>query len=192
MSDRADVMIDLETLGTENNAPILSIGACVFDIESGEIQDKFYCILGWDNAMGRQPGRVACDRTVAWWGRQSADAREEFDVPAHWSEIDQVLIWLSEFIPSDARVWSNGANFDIEILDHAYKQCGLGVPWRFWHIRDVRTVVDLWEAAGFGQRKDFDRTEGNTAHHALDDALHQARYISQMYQNLIGPEVGGF
>ena len=42
MSTFSDLMLDLETLGTFMNAPIITVGACFFDIRTGEIGETFY------------------------------------------------------------------------------------------------------------------------------------------------------
>ena len=59
-------------------------------------------------------------------------------------------------------------------------------PWKFWNVRDVRTVVDL--AKPFRNlKKDYKRK--GTHHNALDDAIFQASYVSDMTQALQNPAV---
>jgi len=49
--------------------------------------------------------------------------------------------------------------------------------------RDVRTIVDLGRALlGFDPKKDMPFT--GERHNALDDAIHQAKYVSAIYQAL--------
>ena len=67
------VMVDIETLGTACDAPILSIGAVAFDIESGEISSKFYRAVDPSSALER--GR-ADGGTLRWWMGQSDSARK--------------------------------------------------------------------------------------------------------------------
>jgi len=79
-----------------------------------------------------------------------------------------------------AYVWGNGATFDISILEAAYRQRGIPIPWAFWNIRDVRTIAALaWPHV----KKDHTEFVG-VPHRALDDAKHQARYVSAMWQHL--------
>ncbi|HEM0000754.1 TPA: 3'-5' exoribonuclease, partial [Escherichia coli] len=54
---------------------------------------------------------------------------------------------------------------------------------------DVRTIVQLGEAVGF-YAKNMIPFEG-TPHNALDDARHQAKYVSAIWQKLI-PEQADF
>ena len=82
-------------------------------------------------------------------------------------------------------MWGNGAGFDNVILRSAYVACGLIVPWKHWNDRDVRTIVDLGRTLlGFNPKKEMP-FEG-VRHCALDDAKHQARYVSAIIQQLAG------
>jgi inhibitor of KinA sporulation pathway (predicted exonuclease) len=82
------------------------------------------------------------------------------------------------------RVWSNGATFDIAILENAYRQLGYEehIPWLYPHIRDVRTVCALAEGV---VNKELFLFQG-TPHVAVDDAIHQAKYVCAMWQALRG------
>lgn len=54
----------------------------------------------------------------------------------------------------------------------------------FYNERDVRTIVDLGQSIGFDPKRDmpFDGIK----HDALADAIHQARYVSAIWQLLTG------
>lgn len=55
--------------------------------------------------------------------------------------------------------------------------------WNCFNDRDVRTIVDLGRADGFDTKRDmpFD----GERHNALADAIHQAKYVSAIYQRLL-------
>lgn len=174
---RIDCMIDLETLDTETTAIILSIGACLFDIFTGEIIDEFYYVISIDDQV--RMNRTISQSTLLWWMDQGNDATSAvFRRDIERTPLKSALYLLRQFIPERAKVWSNGSNFDISMLDNAYVDCES--PWNFWDIRDVRTIVDAVD--GFIDRSDIE-FEG-TPHNALDDAKHQAKYISIMYQRI--------
>lgn len=83
-------------------------------------------------------------------------------------------------------VWGNGDGFDCTIMANAYEAVRkvhfIGY-WNGFQDRDVRTVVDMGrDLLGFDPKKDMP-FEG-VAHRALDDAKHQARYVSAIYQAL--------
>lgn len=46
-----DVMLDLETMGTDANAAIIAIGAVEFDIQNGEIGERFYAVIDLESAV---------------------------------------------------------------------------------------------------------------------------------------------
>ncbi|MED8996081.1 3'-5' exonuclease, partial [Escherichia coli] len=62
-------------------------------------------------------------------------------------------------------------------------------PWRYTNDRDVRTIVQLGEAVGFYAKNMIPFED--TPHNALDDARHQAKYVSAIWQKLI-PEQADF
>jgi hypothetical protein len=44
---------------------------------------------------------------------------------------------------SVGRIWAQGAQFDISILEHAYRSVNRAYPWQYWSVRDSRTLLDL-------------------------------------------------
>lgn len=46
-----NLMIDLETMGKNKDAPIVSIGAVFFTPETGDIGQEFYTVVSLDSAM---------------------------------------------------------------------------------------------------------------------------------------------
>ena len=70
------IMIDLETMGVTPQAPIVSVGAVMFDPDTRKIGRKmsgktFYAELDWE-WQDRKP----CESTVQWWSEQSKEARD--------------------------------------------------------------------------------------------------------------------
>ncbi|UXF02379.1 3'-5' exoribonuclease [Escherichia coli] len=178
------LMIDLETMGTNTNAPIVVIGAVFFDPQTGEIGPVFYIVVSLTDAMNT--GAVPDGGTIEWWLKQSSEARAA--ILTDQVKLRDALSRFREFINeySDEKfvqVWGNGATFDNAILRTSYERLDIPCPWRYHNDRDVRTIVEL------GKTIDFDaRTvipfEG-VRHNALDDARHQAKYVSAIWQKLI-------
>ncbi|MED0142075.1 3'-5' exoribonuclease, partial [Escherichia coli] len=178
------LMIDLETMGKKSNAPIVVIGAVFFDPQTGEIGPTFYIVISLVDAM--DTGAVPDGSTIEWWLAQSSEARSAILVDQ--VKLVDALIQFREFINEYSnekfvQVWGNGATFDNTILRTSYERLNIPCPWRYYNDRDVRTIVEL------GKTIDFDaRTvipfEG-VRHHALDDARHQAKYVSAIWQKLI-------
>ncbi|ELW2119459.1 3'-5' exoribonuclease [Escherichia coli] len=178
------LMIDLETMGTNTNAPIVVIGAVFFDPQTGEIGPVFYIVISLTDAMNT--GAVPDGGAIEWWLKQSSEARAA--ILTDQVKLKDALSRFREFINeySDEKfvqVWGNGATFDNAILRTSYERLDIPCPWRYHNDRDVRTIVEL------GKTIDFDaRTvipfEG-VRHNALDDARHQAKYVSAIWQKLI-------
>lgn len=173
------VMPDLETMGTRPGCAIVSIGAVVFDPRYGvENQKSFYRELDWKSQVAL--GFHIDPSTEKWWSKQSKEAREGLN---GIDDLKTVLIEFAKFIPSkDAKIWGNGPSFDVSILEHAYTKLGLDIPWKFWNVRDCRTVKDMFEC----QRGGWNNKVAGTAHNALDDAKHQAQYVTMMWGKLAG------
>ncbi|HAI5418054.1 TPA: exonuclease [Escherichia coli] len=175
------LMIDLETMGKNPDAPIISIGAIFFDPQTGDMGPEFSKTIDLETAGG------VIDRdTIKWWLKQSREAQSAImtdEIP-----LDDALLQLREFIDENSgeffvQVWGNGANFDNTILRRSYERQGIPCPWRYYNDRDVRTIVELGKAIDFDARMDIP-FEGER-HNALDDARHQAKYVSAIWQKLI-------
>ncbi len=172
---RLDISIDLETLSTRPDAAMVSIGAAAFDRDTGAIEDTFYAVINLDSAIA---DHHVCSATLQWWMCQGDAARAVF-MDASKSTLRDALEALHRFASQypDANVWGNGANFDVAILEYAYaRHFGYqSAPWKFWNVRDMRTIVEAAAAIGFDKKS---ITFQGTAHNARDDAAHQARVIS--------------
>lgn len=175
------LMIDLETLGTEHNAPIVSIGAVFFDPDTGELGPEFHEKIDFTSAC---EGREISPDTVKWWLTQSDGARRAL-VSGDLNTRSNALNNFVDFVKYNCKVnnvrpWGNGATFDISMIESNMKDLGITPPWKFWNIRDVRTIVDC--ASELVDKKAL--TFSGVQHDALDDAKHQAKYISKMWQAL--------
>ncbi|EGE7700527.1 exonuclease [Escherichia coli] len=174
------LMIDLETMGKNPDAPIASIGAVFFDPQTGEQGPEFSKIID----MGTCGGTVDIS-TIEWWLQRSGEARAA--ILADRIPLDDALLQLREFIDENSgeffvQVWGNGANFDNVILRRSYERQEIPCPWRYTNDRDVRTMVAL------GLVMDFDARNVTTfegeRHNALHDARYQAKYVSVIWQKL--------
>lgn len=76
--------------------------------------------------------------------------------------------------------WSHGKEFDLTILEHAFKRCHLNPPWKFWDKRDTRTIY----AAARVDLKCIPFPEGQVQHHALTDCLRQVTAVQLAYDRI--------
>ena len=124
---------------------------------------------------------------MLWWLEQSEQARAEITQGEGCLLVDTLYDftqWIEQIENYKQRkVWGNGAGFDCVILANAFKSAGIPTPWPHWNDRDVRTVVDLGRSIK-GINPKYDMPFEGTKHNALDDAIHQAKYVSAIYQAL--------
>jgi hypothetical protein len=174
-----DLMIDLETLSTAPDAYILSIGACYFDLETGQIGENFHVKTSFYDTSNHT-GHISAS-TVEWWLNQPITAQ---DCLLSGEKIDLIhaLFKLDDFIkPGTKTLLSNGASFDLVILRNAFNRNHLETPWQYWQERDTRTIVDIAERiTGINAKKTI--PFNGTQHDALADAMYQAQFVSHAYQ----------
>jgi len=153
------VMIDIETLGLEPGASIISIGAVRFDTAGlGETFERSISMTS-----NEQAGMTIDAETVEWWVGQDAAASEQL---VGGDRLGPVLRDFAQWVDDADEVWANSPSFDCDLLEAAYDAVGLEAPWDFYQERDYRTLSSLPVAADV----EFDGVE----HDALDDAKHQA------------------
>jgi len=166
-------VLDLETLGEGPNAAIATIG-CV-RIENGVIGDGLYIRVDVDSAIGF--GGETDASTIDFWLRQSEEAQREIHHGFNRVKINNALIQLADFIDRPAAiygetyVWGNGATFDNVIISTAFRRAHIPRPWQNRNDRDLRTITDLYPEA----KKSVPFV--GLKHHALDDAMHEARIL---------------
>lgn len=179
-----DIMIDIETLGKVPGSVILSVGAVVFDIETGDPVDEnscFYDVISLESSL--HAGLKVDSSTLLWWmSEDQSEARnallEELN-DENASMIEEVLIDLGLFIEkwtgdNKKKVWANPPTFDLMILESAYDILYMEVPWKHYEMMDLRTLKKLYT----GPKPKFE-IEGHK-HNALYDAKLQAKICSHV------------
>jgi hypothetical protein len=161
-------MVDLETLGTGADAVIVSIGACTFGIDEHHL---FYSNVDAQSCV--DAGLRMDAGTVLWWMRQSDEARKALYEPsAPAAKLRNVLEEFAEWYTNTVQggaLWGNGATFDNVILRNAFSAVGLAAPWKYTDDRCFRTLRAMYPSVEVPPIK-------GVAHHALDDAIWQAKY----------------
>lgn len=170
-------MIDFETLGTVADAVILSIGAVKFDLDAGTIEpDGYYASISIDSNL--EAGRRIQEDTLIWWMQQNAKAQAVFTEPKQHlaAALEDFHAWFDPAYIKEYRVWSNGADFDIPMIAHAWKQHGFELPWQFWNNRCFRTYKNLPQAAR------VPKMANAAKHNALSDAYAQAKQLIAIHK----------
>ena len=193
-----DIMVDLETLGTRQDAIVLEISAVEFNRHTGEIGEVLDMKLDIDDQLSYR--RSLSRETLQWWFKQDEEARKNVfdDIGGIKFHTSTALFEFSDFVKrcdnkcnsdSDRRVvklWGNGSIFDLGIIQNMYETCILNVklPWKFWAVNDVRTIVDI--NPDVKKNCKFD----GTPHRAVDDCKHEIKYLVETLKTIkvIRPE----
>lgn len=163
------VMVDLETMSTDSNASIISIGAVRFwlNVKQYEFTDDqlFYTAVSLDSSQ--KAGLHIKADTVMWWLSQKPEAREAFKHPV---SLASALGKFSQFIPNaETYIFGNGAAYDNVVLHNAYKAINQKYPVSYKYDVCYRTMCKISNAPILP-------FEG-TKHNALDDAKAQTRHL---------------
>lgn len=166
-----DLMIDIEGLGTGPDTTILTIAAQAFDPLDRGVYDRFYYAR---IDLESQEGRSIQQDTIDWWATQPAAARDEAFADEDRVPLDRALDELHQLAWHARRIWAQGPTYDINILEHAYKSYNKPLPWRFFQVRDSRTVFSLWPGL----------PKPPTSHHALEDCCRQIELLQHTLRHL--------
>jgi len=163
-----DIMLDIETLATSPDSVILTFGAVKFNPFEAyqELNDGLYFRVNVDEQL--ELGRAVNEDTVAWWGTQNEQVREEALGEHNRVGLEDFTKELNRFVVGADRIWAQGPVFDIVILENLYRQLGKPAPWPYYVIRDSRTLL---KALG------DTRQPGAMLHNALADCVSQAQAI---------------
>ena len=176
-----EIMLDIETLGANNNTVILSISAVKFNLSTGEIGDKFE--MGLNILQQLFQKRDIENETIEWWSKQTDEAKKRITDLKQFN-VYEVLTKFNIFAfknvthVKEIKIWGNGCTFDNIILESLYKSFSLDYPFPYWGNRDVRTLVDIADL----DLKEF-KFKG-VKHNGLDDCLHQINYCHAAYKKL--------
>lgn len=169
------IMLDLETLGTEVGSIITTIGAVKFN--GKEIVDSFYTKICIEDSQKNGFGTDAI--TFLFWMDQEDAARKEIIDCVEKKgakKVNEALELFSNWMGEDLPVWGNGVLFDNALLSEYYSNQGLKKPWSYRNDRCYRTVKNMFpeiKAEPFVGIK----------HNALDDAASQTHHLIKILGN---------
>lgn len=180
-----DIMTDLETLGTTPGSVFFALGAVPFDRDTGQvlIEAGFYQLVSIPDALAA--GLTRDPSTIEWWGRQKPEAQAEFwkamgGGDALTDVIDAFDAWLAKVAKEtgtakrDLNLWGNGVGFDNIILAAACRAVGCATPWNTFNDRCFRSLK--------ADNPGLEPEREGIHHHALWDAIYQARWAAAIYR----------
>lgn len=171
MSEFTDIMVDLETTGTDpqcNN--IIQLAAVKFNLMTGEVSGDTF-----DKGLTFAPRRFWDEGTREFWGRMP----EIYNSIIERAELpERVLDDFNSWVGADAyRFWAKPVTFDWTFLDSYYKQYGKRLPFHYRTARDMNSYI-----AGLIGNPEHPNTEHDIPfegkeHHALWDCFHQIKIL---------------
>ena len=176
--DEKWAMIDIETLGTGDMPVILSIGIILFnpweDYRNIDIKDlnTLYLKPSIESSIA-----IDCeidDDTLTWWSTQDEEIINEAFSEEGREDIQEVMKKLYKFSRNCDFYWAHGAVFDYNILEHVAKKLQRGVPWRYWQVRDTRSLFGLVDA----------KLPEAARHNALYDSYRQVIGLQNVFRLL--------
>ena len=188
---RIDVMVDLETLGTNLDAPVFQIAAVGFDIETGEILSE-YIGLADVGKLTDEDGAID-GGTLKWWLKTDKELFAKLINSDSKSSPKEIMTGLYTWMKrindeyGSVYLWGNGILFDNAIIRHKMEGYGLDYPIFFRNDRDVRTIFELARMkTGETEREMRERIyDDSVAHDAYNDTINQIRLVSQSHQIIV-------
>ena len=179
------VMLDLETMGTADNAAITAIGATAYCSEKEQkVGNDFYEVVNLESSV--DCGLSLDASTVIWWMNQEEEAKKIYTQESQENALDliSILYHFGEYIeefnvkPSNIVLLGNGATFDNVILRNAFEAAGDTYPISFRNDLCYRTLNHFF--------KDKVEWEGRvgTYHNALDDAKTQMNHFIKILDKI--------
>jgi len=168
-----NIMLDLETMGTNNDALVTTINAVQFDLETGETFKEFEIGIEWEEQI--RHGAKIDALTVQWWLSQSKEAQNTMMRLDKVSVVTALIAfnnWIDDNFSNknNTALWGNGASFDNVILRNLYIRHNIEFVLPYWCDMDVRTLVKLKKI----NTRDF-KFQG-IKHRGIDDCKHQINY----------------
>jgi hypothetical protein len=159
----SELMLDIETLGTDPGSVVFAIGAVKFDGDG--VCDELFTSIRL--ASAQSAGLEIDADTVGWWIDQSTEAQKQL---RGGESLRSALAELKRFATDVETVWACSPAFDCVMLDSAFDAVDMSSPWRFYECRDYRTfreTLSTWP----------DREQDSVDHNALEDARFQAECL---------------
>lgn len=173
--------IDMETLSTEHNAALLSIGAVIHDFSTGQQVDTFYANITPESSIAA--GLDVSESTKAWWAKQGQAAQDVLSVDQR--PLRDVLVDFDKWLTGHGVQYAigNGPRADNQWLESACKAVGMQSPIKYWGDLDMRTLTFIGtHILGLDH---WHNTFKGVKHNALHDAINEAEFCNAVFQKLI-------
>lgn len=174
-------MIDLETLSTSNNKPVIvEAGVVVFNKDKILYSDN--TVIDINKQIER--GGVINGDTLEWWFKDKDRRTSLIDKITEKYDRSEHILWVLDNISTQINnyepefIWSNSPTFDLAILRSWYQEYGDKVDWSYRQERDFRTLNQEFFETGIIPKPKLSKKIKYT-HNALDDAIYQTKFVQE-------------
>lgn len=169
------VMIDIETLGTEPDCVVLSVGAVKFDPYTNQ---EPHARMLWKPSADEQmtAERSVLESTLEWWAKQPEHIRDEAFTEDGRTPLNTFMQELNKYLVGVDKIWCQGPQFDMVILEDLFKQFKHHRNWAFWQVQDCRTIFNMMPS-------DPRKAIQQNLHSADADAYYQAVCVQQTFSH---------
>ena len=180
-----NIMVDIETLGTQKDSTILQISAVSFDIETGEVKNTFDAIQDISTENIKSDGD-----TLMWWLKTDSELLKKLVTSANSTDVlGDFHLWLKSQGNLEERfLWGNGILFDNNFIKSQLEHRGWDYPILCRNDRDVRTILDLASkklGISVDELKKSVYLQERRSHYALDDGRNQVDAVWLAYNILM-------
>jgi len=174
-------VLDFETLSTEHNAALLSIGAVIRDFNTGGQVDTFYANIIPQTSI--DAGLHVSESTKAWWAKQGSAAQDVLSVDQR--PLRDVLTEFAAWLKKHGVEYAigNGPRADNQWLESACEALGMQSPVKYWGDLDMRTLTFI--GTHILRLPHWHSTFKGVKHNALHDAINEAEFCNNVIQQLI-------
>lgn len=181
MIKAAGAMADLETLGRDHSAQILSAGIVLFDEKYNPLERHhlFLCQQSY-RELKFNPFHIE-QETLEWWAEQGVP-HAEMGLSQDCRPLKSFIWEVNSILGEAEEIWGNSPTFDLYKIEYHCSVLKIQPSWKFYQERDFRTVARM-----FPHRK---RVPSEKPHDALADAEAQLATLRGLFQSGSIPPAG--
>lgn len=181
-------MFDVETLGVESNAVVLSAALVYFDPEEKPSYQKMLdgaCFVKFKAKEQGEMGRTVTLSTLEWWKTQHEYVRKVSLEPSAYDltaveGMNVLCEYMSKYPNAQKQtMWARGS-LDQLVIDSLATKLGMDPLTGYAQWRDVRTAVDILYGTSNGycgvEHPEFERASV-IKHHPVHDCAYDAMML---------------
>lgn len=143
------LMLDIESLDLGPRPAITQVALLGYDLNEDELlEDRYSQYLPVDPQLALNPPRTITAKTIAWWMKQSDEARERFELNTG-DDPEDLAAAMRGLIAAFNRMTLNGTlnyelcakgpQFDVVAIESLLAELGLAAPWDYRRVTDLRS-----------------------------------------------------